>query len=167
MTRIRGEQDRQRVAGRRGVRDVAAERAPVLDLGRTDRRGRLDQRRDVLAAQRGAADVGVRRQGARDEGIAVDGDAAQRIDRPQVDDARRRRCQFPGQRVTIRSVPPAIGRTGASAVPPASAAYASARSRGLVTGGSIGTVGSRVVARSLSAAARSAAAEEQHDQRRR
>src|ERR687892_2221973 len=40
-------------------------------------------------------------------------------------------------RATIRSVPPAIGRTGVSAVPADSAAYAPARSRGLVTGGSV------------------------------
>ena len=37
--------------GRRGVGDVAAERAAVLDLGRADRRGRLDERREVLAAR--------------------------------------------------------------------------------------------------------------------
>ena len=65
--RVRREQDRQRVAGRRGVGDVAAERAAVLDLGRADRRGRLDERRQVLAAERGAADLRVRRQRAEDE----------------------------------------------------------------------------------------------------
>src|SRR5688572_30812056 len=43
-------------------------------------------------------------------------------------------------RATIRSVPPAMGRTGVSAVPEDSAAYTPARSRGLVTGGSIDIV---------------------------
>ena len=43
--RVEREQDRQRVAGRRGVGDVPAERPPVLDLGRADRRRGLDERR--------------------------------------------------------------------------------------------------------------------------
>ena len=59
----------------------------------------------------------------------------------------------------MRSVPPAMGRTGASGVPPASTAYAASRSRGLVTGGSIDTdVGGSAPA--------ATAAEEEQDQRR-
>ena len=52
----------QRVAGRRGVGDVPAERAAVLDLGRTDGRGRFDERRQVLTAERRSADLRVGRQ---------------------------------------------------------------------------------------------------------
>ena len=47
---IRRQEHRQRVPRGRGVRDVAPERPAVLDLGRADRGGRLDQGRDVLAA---------------------------------------------------------------------------------------------------------------------
>ena len=52
----------------------------------------------MLAAQRRAADVGV--GGERPEGqrIAIDGDAAEIVDRPQVDDAGRRRAELAGQR---------------------------------------------------------------------
>ena len=67
--RVGREQDRQRVARGRGVGDVAADRAAVLDLCRADRRRRLDERRQVLAAQRRAADLRVRRPGAEHEPV--------------------------------------------------------------------------------------------------
>ena len=120
--RVGGEQDRQRVAGRRRVDDVAAERPAVLDLGRTDRRGRLDQHGEMLATQRRPADLGVGRQRAEADRVAVERDAAQRIEPPQVEDARRAARPSSPVSATIRSVPPAIGRAG----PSARIAYASA-----------------------------------------
>src|ERR671911_673484 len=65
-------------------------------------------------------------------------------------------------RATSRSVPPAIGRTGVSAVPEDRAAYAPARSRGLVTGGSIDIVWGR----RPSVAPAAAPADDEQDQRR-
>ena len=95
---VGGEQDRQRVPGGRGVDDVAAERPAVLDLGRADRRGRLDQPGEMLAADGRAADLRVGRQGTEADRVAIDGDAAQRVEPPQVDDALGRFAQLAGQR---------------------------------------------------------------------
>ena len=135
--RVGRQQDRQRVAGRRGVGDVAAERAAVLDLGRADRRGRLDQHGEMLATHRRAPDVRVRRQRAEAERVAVERDAraarraatgrgSGRAARPA------RRSGRPSGRCRRRSAGPA---------PSARTAYASARSRGLMTGGSTGIDG--------------------------
>ena len=109
--RIGGEQDRQRVTGRRGVGDVAAERPAVLDLGRADRRGRLDQHGEMLAAERRAPDLRVRRQGAEGDRVAVDRDPAQLIEPPQVEDrvrrlARAHRSARPSGRCRRRSAGP-------------------------------------------------------------
>ena len=73
--------------------------AAVLDLGRADGRGRLDERRHELAAQGGPADLRERRQRTEDErslliGAALgrlDGDAAQLVEPPQVEAGRGRR----------------------------------------------------------------------------
>ena len=112
--RVRGEQDRQRVAGRRGVGDVPAERAAVLDLRGADRRGRLDEGRNVLAADGRAPDVGVGRQRTERRALAVDGDPAERIDRPQVDEALRRLAQLAGQ---ARPSGPCRRRSAATGMP--------------------------------------------------
>ena len=92
----------------------------VLDLRRADRRGRLDQRGQVLAAERRAPDVGVGRQRAEDERADSSVDAAQLIEPPQVEDALRRLAPSSPVIWTMRSVPPAgIGRR--SRASPASA----------------------------------------------
>ena len=96
--RVGGEQDRQRVTGRRGVGDVAAERPAVLDLGRTDRRGRLDQHGEMLATERRAPDLRVGRQGAEADRVALDRDPAQLVEPPQVEDRVRRFTELTGQR---------------------------------------------------------------------
>ena len=131
--RVHREQDRQRVAGRRGVGDVAAERPAVLDLGGADRRGRLDQRRGDA---RGRAPSG----GSRCRSSARRGRPRRRRWRSRAGrrDPTGRRSASGGSpsspvSATIRSVPPAIGRAAVER-----ARYASARSRGLTTGGSIG-----------------------------
>ncbi len=95
--RVRREQDRQGVAGRRGVHDVAADRPAVLDLCGADRRGRLDQHGEMLAAQRRSPDVRVGRQGAHHDLVALDGDAAQGVQAPQVDDPLRRLTELAGE----------------------------------------------------------------------
>ena len=81
--------------GRRGVGDVAAERAPVLDLGRPDRRGRLDQGRQQSSRQTAERRiVRVRRQGPERERVAVEGDPAQLVEPPQVEQPLRRLAQL-------------------------------------------------------------------------
>ena len=96
--RVRREEDRKRVARRRGVRDVAAERPAVLDLRRTDRRRRLDEGRQVLAAQRRAPDLRVRRPGAEDEAVALERDPPERVDSGQVQHPLRDRPELAGDR---------------------------------------------------------------------
>ena len=49
-----------------------------------------DQPGEMLAAHRRATDLGVGGQGAQDDGLAVERDAAQRVEPPQVDDPGRR-----------------------------------------------------------------------------
>ena len=51
----------------------------------------------MLAAERGAADVGVRRQRAEDDRIAIERDAAQLVEPPQVDHPLRRLADLAGE----------------------------------------------------------------------
>ena len=95
--RIEREQDRQGIARRRCVGGIAADRAPVLDLGGTDRGGRLDQGRQVLAAERRSPDFRVRRQRAEDDRVAIQGDPAELVEMPQVEHPLGRFAELAGQ----------------------------------------------------------------------
>ena len=74
--------------------------------------GRLDQRRQVLAAQRRPADVGVGRQGPEGQALALGGDPAQLVEAPQVHGTRPEARPSSPVSATSRSVPPATGRAG-------------------------------------------------------
>ena len=142
-----GQQDRQRVAGRRGVDDVAADRAAVLDLRRADRRGRLGEGRQELGDDRRLADLGVGRQRADHERVASTA-IPRSSSRPQMSRTRSGGSPISPVTCTIRSVPPATGRHGGPA--PRRGA------RRPPPGGS----GTRTAARRRSASARSARAAE-------
>ena len=143
--RFHREQDRERVAGRRGVGDVAADRRPVLDLGRADGRRRIDERRHELAAQGGLPDLSERRQRAEDERSLLigpvlgrlDGDAPEFLDAPDVEARGGWSADLAGDLdEQVRGAGDGPQRRIASAE--ASSAYASASERAVVTGGSTG-----------------------------
>ena len=112
--RVGCQQHRQRVAGRGRVDDVAADRAAVLDLRRADRCRGLDQRRQMLLAQVGAPNVRVGGQRSEHQVAVVDGDAAQLVQPPQVEDALGWRSQLAGdldhQVGAAGDRPPAVAR---------------------------------------------------------
>jgi hypothetical protein len=85
--RVERQQDRQGVAGRRGVGDIAAERASVLDLGGSDGCRRLDEDRHVAATRLGAPNLRVCRQGSEAEHVTDDVNPAQLVEPPQVEHA--------------------------------------------------------------------------------
>ena len=124
--RVGGEEDGQHVAGRRRVRDVPADRAAGLDLRGADRGGRLREDGQVLGDERRAAQLGVGRERAEDEGWRAPASsgrsaasAASRIPRSSSSAHRSRSGRAssspPAARATMTSVPPAIGRQGTSA----------------------------------------------------
>ena len=85
--RIRGGEDRQGVAGRRRVRDVAANRAAILDLNAADfARGR-HQHRQLDADERGSDHVRERRERANRQRLAPRLDRPQRVEAPQIQEA--------------------------------------------------------------------------------
>ena len=134
--RVHRQQHRQRVAGRRGVRDVAAERAAVLDLGRTDR-SRLPRQAPADAHGRGSIGGSPCTSSARrGRGPPIPGrspgarrDATGRASGPATG-------PISPLIATMMSVPPAIGTSG----PAARSAYASDRCDGTSIGGSAGTL---------------------------
>ena len=80
-----GEQHRQRIAGGRRVREVAAECAAVLDLGGADRaRGGGEGREVLLNVERGN-DARVRLGGGNLEHVTGTPDSLQFIERPEVE----------------------------------------------------------------------------------
>ncbi len=96
MSAPSAKQHRERVSGGGGVGHVAADGAAVLDLGRTDGRGSLLERRHELGDQRRSAQLGVRRERADDERVALDRDAPQLVQAPDVEDALGRLADLTG-----------------------------------------------------------------------
>ena len=86
--RVGGSEHRQAVARRRGIRDVAAERAAILDLHAADltRGGR--EHRQARAHERRSDEIGVRRERADEEDVAARLDGPQRVEPPQVHEPR-------------------------------------------------------------------------------
>ena len=85
--RVVGGQHRKAIARRRGVDDVAAERAAVLNLHRANRARRRDQRGRVALRQRRANQLGVGHERADAQVIAFIANAAQLGDAPDVEKA--------------------------------------------------------------------------------
>ena len=97
---------RERVTGRRRSAEVAADRAAVANLRRTDRARRLGER-GQHAAQLSVLDLGIGKAGAEPERAAVAGEAAELSHLVQVQHlAGRSRSKLSA---TITSVPPWIG----------------------------------------------------------
>ena len=88
---VERDQDGRQIGGRIGVRDVAADRAAIPDRRIADDRRRLRQRGSRVAQIRRCRQVGVRRERADADPIALSRDAAQLGDPADVDDGRRRR----------------------------------------------------------------------------
>ena len=105
-SRARDQQRRQRVAGRRGGAEVAADRAAVADLRRADRARRLGERRQQRRERR-LHRLGVGQPGAEPERAVLARPAASSSTSFRSSSASgRRRSKFSS---TIRSVPPWIG----------------------------------------------------------
>ena len=81
-------QDGQRVAGRRGVGDVAAQRAAVLDLRAADPPRGLGQDRQPAAHERRRDQLRVRGQGADHERLAAQTDPAEGSQALQIEEPR-------------------------------------------------------------------------------
>ena len=78
--------DRQRISRRRPVRDVPADRAPVLDLDPADLQRRRGKHRNTGPHRARPRDAGEGRERADREHIATKGDASQRSQAPQVEE---------------------------------------------------------------------------------
>ena len=86
---VEGEQHRRQVGGGIAVRDRAADRAAVAHLRIADERRRLGERRAALGEQRIGDEVGVARQRADRDPVAVLADVAELLQPADVDEERR------------------------------------------------------------------------------